>query len=177
MSESFEPGAGSLFVVERDGKSFREALSQVTISNGLAWSADAKTMYYIDTPTKEVWAFDYDVNDGQISNKRTAFAIPEGTGLPDGCCMDSQGNLWVAQWGGSRVVAYNPLNGSIVAEVHLPASNVTSVTFGGENLQDLYITTARRGLTDEKQKQQNEAGDIFMVKNCGFQGVPACKFA
>ena len=76
MSESFESEAGGLFVIERDRKTFRQALSGISISNGLAWTADAKTMYYIDTPTKEVWAFDYDVVEGKISNKRTAFVIP-----------------------------------------------------------------------------------------------------
>jgi len=96
MSESFEREAGCLFVVERDRKTFRKALSGISISNGLAWTSDAKTMYYIDTPTKQVYAFDYDAVEGQISNKRTAFVIPQDTGMPDGCCIDTQGNLWVA---------------------------------------------------------------------------------
>lgn len=90
------PGVGGLFVLDRDRKTFRKALNEITIGNGLAWSADAKTMFYIDTPTNVVFAFDYDVNEGLITNKRTAFAIPPNTGYPDGCCMDASGNLWIA---------------------------------------------------------------------------------
>ena len=171
------PGAGTLYVCEPDGATFRAALPGVTISNGLAWAPDGRTMYYIDTPEDAVFAFDYDAATGAIANKRVAFAIPAGTGHPDGCCIDAAGNLWVAQWGGSRVVAYNTATGAVVAEVRLPAAHVSSVTFGGDGLGDLYITTAKEHLSPEERAAQPHAGDIFMVKNCGFKGLPACTFA
>lgn len=123
-----------------------------------------------------VYAFDYDAETGEISNQRTAFAIPPGTGGPDGCCIDSEGNVWVAQWGGSRVVAYRPADGSILAEVHLPAAHVSSVTFGGPGLKDLYITTAKEHLSAEQLAAQPHAGNSFIVRDCGFTGVPAAAF-
>ena len=98
-------------MLDGDRITYRKAIDGTTISNGIAWSSDSKTMYYIDTPTLVVQAFDYDVVEGQISNGRTAFAIPQNTGHPDGCVIDSTGNLWIAQWGGSRVVAYQPSDG------------------------------------------------------------------
>jgi sugar lactone lactonase YvrE len=169
-------GVGGLYVLDRDEVTARRAVSGVTISNGLAWSADGKTMYYIDTVTGRVDAFDYDAATGALANRREAFKIPEGTGHPDGCCMDADGNLWIAQWGGWRVVAYRPENGAVVAEVRVPAANVSSCTFGGPGLADLYITTAKEHLTDEERAAQPLAGHCFIVKNCGFKGVPANVF-
>jgi sugar lactone lactonase YvrE len=169
------PGVGSLYVLHRDGSAER-ALAGVTISNGLAWSSDGATLFYIDTPTGEVAAFDYCAASGALANRRSAFKIPAGTGHPDGCCMDSQGNLWVAQWGGSRVVAYRPSDGSIVAEVRLPAAHVSSCTFGGPGLADLYITTAKEHLSAEERAAQPDAGCCFLVRNIGWTGVPACTY-
>lgn len=124
-----------------------------------------------------MFAFDYDAEAGTISGQRTAFAIPPGTGHPDGCCIDAEGNVWVAQWGGSRVVAYRPSDGSIVAEVRLPAAHVSSVTFGGPGLRDLYITTAKEHLSADERAAQPNAGNCFIVRDCGFTGVPACAFS
>ena len=169
-------GAGGLFVLERDEATARRAVSGVTISNGLAWSADGKTMYYIDTALERVDAFDYDAAAGTLANRRVAFTIPEGTGHPDGCCTDAAGNLWVAQWGGSRVVAYRPEDGTVVAEVRVPAAHVSSVAFGGPGLADLYITTAKEHLSAEERAAQPLAGHCFIVRSCGFVGVPAGVF-
>jgi sugar lactone lactonase YvrE len=170
-----DPGVGGLFVLDAAG--CRRALSGVTISNGLAWSADGKTMYYIDTVLERVDALDYDPASGTIANRRPAFHIPPGTGHPDGCCIDASGNLWVAQWGGARVVAYRISDGAIVAEVKVPAAHVSSVTFGGPSLSDLYITSAKEHLSAEERAAQPLAGNCFIVRNCGFTGVPACVFA
>jgi sugar lactone lactonase YvrE len=140
-------------------------------------SAARKIMYYIDTPKDCVYAFDYDAETGDVSNQRVAFPIPPGTGHPDGCCIDSSGNVWVAQWGGSRVVAYNPnAGGEIVAEVRLPAAHVSSCTFGGPGLKDLFITTAKEHLSAEERAAQPNAGDCFIVRDTGFVGVPAGEF-
>ena len=134
-------------------------------------------MYYIDTPKECVFAFDYDSETGEISNQRTAFGIPPGTGHPDGCCLDAEGNVWVAQWGGWRVVAYRPSDGSIVAEVRLPVAHVSSCTFGGPGLRDLYITSAKEHLSEEERAAQPLAGCSFIVRECGFTGVPAAAFS
>lgn len=167
-------GVGGLYVLDCDRKTTRKALSGITISNGLAWHGS--TMYYIDTPTGAVQAFDYDAAAGAISNPRVAFTIPAGTGHPDGCCIDADGNVWVAQWGGSRVVAYRPADGAILAEVRLPTAHVSSVTFGGVDLGDLLITTAKEHMSAEELAAQPHAGDVFIVRNCGWKGVPACAF-
>jgi sugar lactone lactonase YvrE len=171
-----EPNVGSLYVIDAD-LSARKALGDVTISNGLAWDTARNTMYYIDTPKECVFAFDYDFKAGAISNQRVAFRIPPGTGHPDGCCIDSDGNLWVAQWGGSRVVAYRPADGAIVAEVRLPAAHVSSCAFVGPSLGDLYITTAKEHLSPEERAAQPHAGDSFIVRGTGFTGVPSCAFS
>jgi sugar lactone lactonase YvrE len=170
-----KPGVGGLFVIDQN-RTGRRALDKITISNGMAWTADGKIMYYIDTPDGCVYAFDYDAQLGEISNRRVAFPIPAGTGHPDGCCIDAEGNLWVAQWGGSRVVGYRPADGSIFAEVHLPATNVSSCTFGGPDLGDMIITTAKEHLTPEERAAQPHAGNVFIVRNIGWKGVPACVF-
>jgi sugar lactone lactonase YvrE len=170
------PGVGALYCVEGPGKA-RKAVPDITISNGLAWDTGRGVMYYIDTVEDAVRAYDYDAATGEISNRRQAFAIPPGTGHPDGCCLDSEGNLWVAQWGGSRVVAYRPADGSIVAEVRLPALQVSSCAFGGPGLRDLYITTAKEHLSAEQRAEQPEAGNCFLVRDIGWTGVPAGVFS
>ena len=136
------PASGALYVMDHDG-STRRLLEGITVSNGLAWSADGKTMYYIDTPRCDVQAFDFDAEKGAISNGRVAFAIPEGMGRPDGCTMDAEGHLWVALWGGWGVARFNVTTGEVLARIEVPASNVSSVAFGGPGLKDIYITTAK----------------------------------
>jgi len=170
-----EPNVGALYCVEPD-LSARKVVRDVTISNGLAWDVERKLMYYIDTPKECVFAFDYDAATGAATNQRVAFAIPPGTGHPDGCCLDSEGNLWVAQWGGSRVVAYRPADGAVLCEVRLPCENVSSCTFGGPGLKDLYITTAKEHLSAEQRAQQPLAGNCFIVRDVGWTGVPAGVF-
>jgi len=170
-----EPNVGALYCVHAD-LTAAKVVPDVTISNGLAWDVARKVMYFIDTVKECVFAFDYDAASGAATNQRVAFRIPPGTGHPDGCCIDSEGNLWVAQWGGSRVCAYNPADGSIIAEVQLPCENVSSCTFGGPGLKDLYITTAKEHLSAEQRKQQPLAGNCFLVRDIGWTGVPAGVF-
>lgn len=164
-----------LYVLDKD-LSLRVLLKDVRISNGIAWSLDGRTMYYIDTPTMRVAAFDFDAVNGNISNERVAFTIPPGTGSPDGCTMDSEGKLWIAQWGGSRVVRYDVDTGAVLAIVHLPTAHVSSVAFGGENLDDLYITTAKEYMDEATRAAQPLAGHVFIVRKSGFKGLPSLAF-
>ncbi|HEX9783181.1 MAG TPA: SMP-30/gluconolactonase/LRE family protein [Opitutaceae bacterium] len=145
-------------------------------SNGLAWSADASIMYYIDTPTLEVSAFDYDVESGAISSRRTAVKFSGEKGRPDGMSIDAEGNLWVALWGGWGVVCCDPRTGRILERVDAPASQTTSCAFGGPDLRDLFITSARHGLSPEALESEPDAGGIFVVRP-GVKGVPAFPFA
>jgi sugar lactone lactonase YvrE len=163
------PKTGFFYVFDHDGSS-RVLLENISISNGLCWTSDNKQMYYIDTPDDCVYVFDFDIDLGSISNQRVAFKIPEGTGHPDGMTIDADGNLWVAQWGGSRVVCYSP-TGQILRIIMLPTTNVSDVAFGGENLDEIYITTAQEHMTETERLQQPLAGNVFVVRNLGVRGV------
>ncbi|WP_308639576.1 SMP-30/gluconolactonase/LRE family protein [Paenibacillus silvisoli] len=154
---------GSLYCLEAD-LNVRHAFGGVVCSNGIAWSPDDKTMYYIDSLTREVEAFDYNAASGEIDGRRTVIKLPEGEGLPDGMTIDSEGMLWVAQWDGYKVSRWNPQNGERLEIIPVPAARVTSCTFGGEKLDELYITTARNGLSDQALAEQPLAGGLFKIK-------------
>ena len=176
MSMLGTPGTGSLYTLEADHSVIRK-IEDVTCSNGLAWSNDCKTFYYIDTPTCEVVAYDYDLLSGNICNKRSVIQISPNEGYPDGMTIDIEGMLWIAMWDGWQVTRWNPQDGNLLQRIRLPVAKITSCTFGGDNLQDLYITSAKTGLTEDKLKAQPLAGSLFIIKNCGYQGMAAFEFA
>jgi len=152
-----------------------QMLTGISTSNGLVWSADRKTMYYIDTPTGRVDALDYDDSTGNISNRRTAVTVAPGLGHPDGMTIDAEGMLWVAMWDGAAVLRYNPLTGQQLARIDLPGvRNVTSCAFGGKNLDQLYITTAA-GTKDPTAHP--EAGNLFLATNLPTVGLEAPEYA
>jgi sugar lactone lactonase YvrE len=161
----------TLYRFDKD-KSIHVMLDSVTISNGIVWTADKKTMYYNDTPTGTIQGFDYDDKTGNISNRRVVVRIPRGGGGPDGMTIDADGNLWVALWGSGTVGKFNPLTGELLQKVKVPAPNVSSCAFGGKNLETLYITTARTGMKPEKLEEFPLSGGLFSVKP-GVRGVPA----
>jgi len=150
-------------------------LDNITISNGIVWTKDAKTMYYIDTPTAKIRAFDYDVGTSTISNERVAVEIPASLGFPDGMAIDEHDNLWVGMWNGNAVVCFDPKTGSVITRIELPAHNVTSCAFGGPNLDILYITTATVDMTEDEKIQFPLAGSVFKVIP-GVKGVPSSFF-
>lgn len=174
MAYDARPGAGSLYRLDPDGTA-HEILVGVTISNGLAWTPDAATMFYIDTPTQRVDAFDMDPATGAISNRRAAVEIPPAAGMPDGMTIDDDGYLWVALWGGSAVHRYSP-DGRLDAVVELPCSQVTSCCFGGPGLDELYITTSPQGLPEGAREDQPLAGGLFRYRP-GVTGPAAVAFA
>lgn len=136
----------------------------VGISNGMAWNAGETTMYYVDSTPQTVYAFDFDAETGVISNRRAMIHIDPAEGCPDGMCIDAEGMLWIALFGGWKVVRYDPATGTRLSEIPLPCAQVTCCTFGGENLDELYITTASIGLSEEERRQQPLAGAMFMVR-------------
>ncbi len=164
-------GAASLYVMN-DRHQVKKVMDDITISNGIVWSLDQKTMYYIDTPTRQIKAFDYEVATGEISSPRVAITIPEGEGFPDGMAIDEEGKLWIGLWGGSAVARYDPEGGTLMQKIEVPALNVTACAFGGDLLETLYITTARIGMDEEQQKKYPLAGGLFAVEP-GVKGVPA----
>jgi sugar lactone lactonase YvrE len=175
MSVNNISNTGTVYMINND-MTYSSRIKDVTISNGMAWSPDHKTFYYIDTPTFEVAAYDYDIETGQIRNKRVAFTIPEKEGMPDGMTIDEEGMLWIAHWGGWQVARWDPGSGRKTHSIRLPASRITSCTFGGSKLQDLYITSACIGLTEKQHEEQPLSGALFVVKNCGFKGFEATTF-
>jgi sugar lactone lactonase YvrE len=167
--------AGFLYMLDADLNVHRR-LDDVWISNGLAWSQDDRTMYFIDSPTGEVIAFDFDVAAGEIGNERLVIEIPEGGGSPDGMTIDEEGMLWIALWDGWRVIRVNPESGAIIDEVKMPVARPTSCVFGGPNLDELYITTASTRLPAEELDKQPQAGGLFRCKP-GVKGLAAIEFA
>lgn len=156
-------GKGALYCLHTD-LSVDKKLEKVSTSNGLAWSPNNKYMYFIDTPTRKVVRFHYDIHTGHIENPKDVIEIPEGEGLPDGMTIDEEGMLWIAHWGGGKIARWNPVTGEQLFTVPIPALYVTSCTFGGENLNELYVTTARTRMTETDLETYPNAGGIFKIK-------------
>ena len=161
--------AGSLYRIGPDGTVSKQ-LDSISTSNGIVWTADKQTMYYIDTGRRNIRAFDYDPDSGNISNERVAVSVPDSLGYPDGMAIDEHDMLWVGMWGGQAVANFNPKTGQLVQKIKIPALNVTACAFGGPNLDTLYITTARQGMKDAQFKEFPNAGSIFKVVP-GVKGV------
>ena len=161
MDTNLRRGAGSLYRVSADLASSK-IISPVSISNGLDWSPDGQTMYYIDSLTRKIVAWDFEAGTGSLSNSRTLVQTPDEVATPDGMAVDAQGCLWVAMWDGGSVRRYSP-TGELLMVIDLPVSRVTSVAFGGVRLDQLFITSARAGLTPNQLEREPLAGSIFVV--------------
>lgn len=158
-----------------DGKQVTRLLDGITISNGLAWSVDHKIFYYIDTPTRAVKAFDYDLATGQIENPRVAVYIPESLGWPDGMTSDTDDNLWIAIWGGAQMTKWNPRTGKLLEQIPVPALHTSSCVFGGKDMNELYVTSARVGMSEADLKKYPLSGGLFkVITNVG--GMPTFEF-
>jgi sugar lactone lactonase YvrE len=138
-----------------------KVFGDVGISNGIAWSRDDTKMYYIDSLTRSVACFDFDIEKGLLRNKRYIIKIPGTDGLPDGMTIDVEGLLWIAHFGGFQVSRWDPETGEKIGKIELPVPNVTSCIFGGNDLDELYITTAREGLKKEDLKKYPLSGGLF----------------
>jgi sugar lactone lactonase YvrE len=166
--------AATLYRLDPDG-STHVMLRHVTNSNGLAWAPDRRTMYYIDTATQIVQAFDYDDAKGRISNPRPVVQISKESGEPDGMTIDAEGKLWVALFGAGAVHRYDPETGALLQTIQVPAPHTSSCAFGGPELKTLFITTGRGGLTAEQQREFPLSGNVFAAEP-GVAGVPAYFF-
>ncbi len=158
-----------------DGAKVTRLLDGVRISNGLAWSPDYKTFYYIDTPTRAVRAFDYDLSSGEIANPRVVIRVPEALGWPDGMTSDADGCLWIAMWGGAQVTRWDARTGGLLEQIRVPAKNATACVFGGQDLNELYITSARVGLEEADLTEYSLSGSLMRVRT-GFRGMPTFEF-
>ncbi|XP_050700348.1 uncharacterized protein LOC126987425 [Eriocheir sinensis] len=169
----WERDLGNLYRLDPD-LTLTRSVDKITLSNGLAWSSDHKTFYYIDSMDFAVDAFDYSKETGIITNRRTLFDFKKNgllKEIPDGMCMDSNGDLWVACFNGGKVIKVNPRTKTLIQEVKLPATNITSVCFGGQDYATLYVTSASTGLTQDDLKKQ-PAGGTFAVTGLGVTGLP-----
>lgn len=157
---------GRLYRLDRDG-SYRILLEGIGCANGMGFTLDGKTLYFTDSEARTIWQFDYDRATGELANQRPAVRTPEGEGVPDGMCVDSQGHLWSARWGGSGVYQYDAA-GELLGKIDVPAQRVSCVMFGGDDLKDMYLTTAGG---ENKTKFGPGAGALFHVRP-GIQGRP-----
>ncbi len=168
MAYAETPGAGSIYRLDPD-LSVHPAMSGVTISNGLQWHADGRQAYYNDTPTGEVARLDFDAGSGTFGGRRPFARVPTGGGYPDGMALDAEGGVWIALWGGSGVLRYDP-SGVVTDRIDLPVRQVTACAFGGTTL---YITTSREGLGDAAEPA---AGAVFAAE-VGVRGSEVYAFA
>ena len=150
-------GAGSLYRL--DGGKLTRVLDNLTIANGMGWSRDSKTMYFIDSPTREIWAFDFDSSDSSIRNRRTVVRVPDGLGVPDGMEVGRDDTLWVAHWGAGCVCQWCPKSGLLLQRVDTGCPHTSSCCFSGEG--HLYITTSRLGLDEATLAAHPHSGGIF----------------
>jgi sugar lactone lactonase YvrE len=153
-------GAGSLYCIDSH-LNITKVLQNLTIANGMGWSPAGDVMYFIDSEDRKVRSFDFSTDKAELDNEKTVVSFDNKAEMPDGMCVDNEGMLWIAFWGGSRVGRYDPLTGEALSEIEVPAPHVTSCCFGGEDLTTLYITTARQGLSEDQLERHPLSGSIF----------------
>jgi sugar lactone lactonase YvrE len=174
MALDYATGAGALYRYSRAG-GLERVLDAVTLSNGLGWSPDGGTMYYVDSMTYRVDRFDFDLSTGAVSDRQPFVAIERGAGIPDGLAVDHEGGIWVALWGRGALRRYSP-GGELERVLAVPTDNVTACCFGGDDGRSLYITTASVDLDADQRRRQPLAGSVF-VTEVDVSGPPAQPFA
>ncbi|XP_071085153.1 regucalcin-like isoform X1 [Haliotis cracherodii] len=179
-SKKWPKHQGSLYSLDSDG-SVKKHISNITISNGMDWTDDNSVMYYIDSIPRQVWAFDFDITAGAISNKRTvadfsSTEIPD-LGYPDGMTVDTEGKLWVACFDAGKVVRLDPETGKVIRTVKFPCEKITSCCFGGDDFTDLYVTSSKHTMTAAELEATPLAGSVFKVTGLGVRGRKANMFS
>jgi sugar lactone lactonase YvrE len=173
MSKTRAPGAAALYRLT-PGREV-ERVASTTLSNGLGWSPSGDAMYFVDSTTQRLDAFDFDGTTGDVSDRRTLAEIDPDDGLPDGLTVDAEGGIWVCLFGGAAIRRYSA-GGSLEASIPLPTTNPTSPVFGGPDLRTLYITTARHRLAPDQLAIEPLAGAVLAL-DPGVQGLPGNRFA
>lgn len=171
---TFDAPNSSLYSYSSD-MGLRRLETGLALSNGLAFSPGGKTLYVTDMFHYQILAYDYNIETGEIAGRRVLVSIPEGKGLPDGLTVDADGYLWSCHFGGWCITRYSP-EGKIDRVIDLPVAIVTCCAFGGDDMTDLYITTANKTLSEEDLKKQPMAGDLFVLRT-DIQGLLEPKFA
>ena len=168
MIETEGSAVGGLYCLHQDHK-LTTQLTGLSISNGLCWSPDSRFVYHTDTPSQTIHRYEFDAGTGTLGT-RTNFATTESGCFPDGSCVDAEGYVWNAQWGGSKIVRYSP-DGEVDTVVPVPASQPTCLTFAGENLDLMVVTSATQDLSPDELSQQDQAGNLFIYQT-GVKGLP-----
>ncbi|XP_026736805.1 regucalcin-like [Trichoplusia ni] len=173
-----KPGSaipGSLYRIDPDGTTTKLETG-IQCSNGMCWDLKEKAFYYIDSFSNAIRRYDYDVATGNISNLTIAFSLTENglTGCPDGMTIDTDGNLWVAVFWGSNVLKIDPRKKKLLETIEIPVPQVTSVTFGGHNLDILYVTTAGINYADRGMPDP-PSGATYAVTGLSARGLPNLK--
>ena len=174
MCDTETKPTGSLYSFSQAG-GLNTLLTGLRISNGLAWRPDGGTFYFVDTPTQTVMAYDYDLETGGLSNPRPVIRVPESARYPDGMTSDQEGMLWIALWGGAAVTRWDPGTGNMIASFPLPVLQPSSCVFGGSNLDELYITSAREGMPPQQLEEYPLSGGLFRLRP-GIRGMPTFEF-
>jgi L-arabinonolactonase len=174
LHERRHHGTAALFRFDPDGR-YHQMIGGVTVSNGIAWSPDNRTMYFADSWEQTIFSFDFDFDSGTPHNGRVFAEVPLSSGVPDGATVDSEGFVWSANFDGGCLTRYAP-DGSIDRLVPMPVQRPTSCAFGGEDLSILYVTSASLNLTDKQRIAAPLAGGLFAV-DPGVKGLPEPRFA
>lgn len=174
MDTNCKAGCGSLYYFD-DKLQPSKKIRSTDISNGMAWSMDNKTFYHIDSTKYGVDTYLFDETKAHIEFIKSAIHIEQRMGMADGMCMDKDGMLWIAHWGGFAVYQWNPFTGKNLQKIYVPVPNVTSCCFGGDEMDILFITTASTSLTSEEIERYPESGSVFTARP-GVQGVGKNRF-
>ena len=174
MALDARPDAGAFYRIDPGG-TVTTVARPTTISNGIEWSLDGSLMYYIDTATQRMDVFDFDLVSGAARNRRPFIRFDEAFGIPDGMTRDAEGGLWVAFYDGWAVRRFTS-SGALDRTIELPAARTTSCAFGGPDLGQLYVTSARGGLSQAQLSEQPHAGALFVIEP-GLAGLPITPFA
>ncbi len=174
MAEDMQSRDGALYRFGPD-RSCHAMVSDIAVSNGLAWSPDNKTMYHTDSPQRTVWAWDFDIDTGAVCNRRVFAEAARGEGYPDGAAIDEEGCYWSARWNGGRLVRHAS-DGRVIETVMMPVRKPTMCAFGGDRLDILYVTSATQGMTAEQRRAEPQAGGLFALE-IGVRGLPEPRFA
>jgi sugar lactone lactonase YvrE len=161
VHELRDEGKAALYRLDPDG-TCAPMFGDVTVSNGIAFSPDERTLYFADSHAKAMYAIAYDAMTGTLGERRLFVRFEPAWGMPDGATVDAEGCVWVAAIGGSRVLRFDP-EGCLVREYPMPVSQPTSCEFGGDDLRTLYVTSARMRLDDEALFSQPLAGSLFAL--------------
>jgi sugar lactone lactonase YvrE len=163
MSLSEDSPTGSLFQLKHNNE-LQLKLGGITVSNGLCWSKDQQYMYYIDSPTQSIFAFEFD-EQHRLVHKKIIKNIASPNIYPDGMTIDTEGNLWIALWNGYGILKIDPVKGEVLDKVRIPCKKVTSCCFGGEDLSKLYITTSSLDMSDEDLREFPDSGKVFIYES------------